>query len=51
LKSQSNQEDLNVLLDKLKASTDSARDRSLEVDQWKAEIEVSDNEKEFKSLA
>ncbi|SAM00424.1 hypothetical protein [Absidia glauca] len=39
LKSQSNQEDLNVLLDKLKASTDSARDRSMEVDQWKAEIE------------
>ncbi|KAI8337015.1 hypothetical protein BC941DRAFT_426386 [Chlamydoabsidia padenii] len=39
VKSQSKEEDLNILLDKLKASTENARERSMEVDQWKAELE------------
>ncbi|ORZ08966.1 hypothetical protein BCR42DRAFT_424376 [Absidia repens] len=47
LKSQSKDQDLNDLLDKLKSSTDNARERSKEVDQWKAEIE---NTKEEASL-
>jgi hypothetical protein len=42
MKSQTKEEDLNVLLDKLKASTDSARERSMEVDHWKSELEVSE---------
>ncbi|KAI8344531.1 hypothetical protein BC941DRAFT_408880 [Chlamydoabsidia padenii] len=40
LKSQTKEEDLNVLLDKLKTSTDNARDRSMEVDHWKTQVEV-----------
>ncbi|CAO3600606.1 unnamed protein product [Absidia cylindrospora] len=47
LKCQSKDQDLNDLLDKLKSSTDNARERSKEVDQWKAEIE---NAKEEASL-
>ncbi|CAO3590760.1 unnamed protein product [Absidia cylindrospora] len=55
LKSQSKEEDLNVLLEKLKTSTDNARDRSMEVDQWKTEIEnikeeISLEQNELKSV-
>ncbi|KAI9302943.1 hypothetical protein BJ944DRAFT_269162 [Cunninghamella echinulata] len=38
------EEDLNVLLAKLKETTDHARERSAEVDQWKAEIEKTKEE-------
>ncbi|KAI8098645.1 uncharacterized protein BX664DRAFT_319258 [Halteromyces radiatus] len=53
-KALSKEEDLNVLLEKLKTSTDNARERSMEVDQWKIEIqnikdEVSLEQEELKS--
>lgn len=39
-KNQRQLEDLNVLMDKMKANADNARDQSFAVDQYKAEFEV-----------
>lgn len=40
-KNQRQLEDLNVLMDKMKANADNARDQSFAVDQYKAEFEVN----------
>ncbi|KAI7887160.1 hypothetical protein K492DRAFT_32023 [Lichtheimia hyalospora FSU 10163] len=38
-KNKTREEDLNVLMDKLKMSNNTARDKSYQVDQWKSDIE------------